>query len=86
VHKPEGALFLWLWFPDLPISSKELYQRLKHRDVLVLSGHNFFPGLEEEWQHQHECLRVTYTQDAEVVRRGLQAIAEEVSRAYAETA
>ncbi len=84
VHKPEGALFLWLWFPDLPISSTELYQRLKRRDVLVLSGHNFFPGLEEEWQHQHECLRVTYTQDAEIVRRGLQAIAEEVSRAYAE--
>jgi valine--pyruvate aminotransferase len=86
VHKPEGALFLWLWFPDLPISSKELYQRLKHRDVLVLSGHNFFPGLEEEWQHQHECLRVTYTQDAEIVQCGLQAIAEEVSRAYAEAA
>ena len=41
VHRPEGALFLWLWFPGLPISSRELYERLKARDVLVLSGHHF---------------------------------------------
>ena len=82
VHKPEGALFLWLWFPDLPISSGELYERLKARDVLVLSGHNFFPGLQGDWRHRHECLRVTYTQDAESVRKGLQAIAEEVRKAY----
>ncbi len=84
VHKPEGALFLWLWFPDLPVSSKELYQRLKRRDVLVLSGHNFFPGLQGEWRHQHECLRVTYTQDAETVRKGFRAIAEEVRKIYSE--
>ena len=82
VHKPEGALFLWLWFPDLPISSGELYERLKARDVLVLSGHNFFPGLQGDWRHRHECLRVTYTQDAESVRKGFQAIAEEVRKAF----
>lgn len=85
VHKPEGAMFLWLWFPDLPISSLELYQRLKARGVLVVSGHYFFPGLaDEEWRHRHECLRVTYAQDEADVARGLNAIAEEVKRAWAQ--
>ncbi|MGM0450001.1 MAG: valine--pyruvate transaminase [Pseudomonadota bacterium] len=83
IHKPEGAMFLWLWFPDLPISSLELYKRLKARGVLVVSGHYFFPGLpDEDWRHRHECLRVTYSQDEADVARGLNAIAEEVKRAW----
>lgn len=85
VHKPEGAMFLWLWFPDLPISSLELYKRLKARGVLVVSGHYFFPGLPDaDWRHRHECLRVTYSQDEADVARGLRAIAEEVKRAWAQ--
>jgi valine--pyruvate aminotransferase len=84
VHRPEGALFLWLWFPGLPVSSNELYRRLKARDVLVLSGHHFFPGLDEEWQHRDECIRVTYSQDSESVRKGISIIAEEVKRAFRE--
>ncbi|SFM49640.1 valine--pyruvate transaminase [Marinobacter zhejiangensis] len=85
VHKPEGAMFLWLWFPELPISSLELYQRLKARGVLVVSGHYFFPGLPEDgWQHREECLRVTYSQDDDQVARGLQIIAEEVQAVWAE--
>ena len=84
IHKPEGAIFLWLWFPELPITSAELYARLKARGVVVLSGHHFFPGLEEDWRHRHECLRMTYAQDADVVRRGVAIIAEEVKRAYAD--
>ena len=84
VHKPEGALFLWLWFPGLPISSNALYQRLRARDVLVLSGHNFFPGLDEGWQHRDECIRMTYSQDDRQVQRGIAAIGEEVRRAWQE--
>ena len=82
VHKPEGAIFLWLWFPDLPISSQGLYRRLKQRGVLVIAGEHFFPGLEGEWRHQHECIRVTYSQDEDSVRAGIRAIAEEVKSAY----
>lgn len=78
IHEPEGAFFLWLWFPGLPITSAELYRRLKERGVLVLSGHYFFPGLEGEWSHRNECLRVNYSQDPDVVREGLRAIAREV--------
>jgi len=82
IHKPEGAIFLWLWFKDLPISSEELYQRLKARGVLVVSGHHFFPGLDSEWQHSHECIRVTYCQDASVVEQGAQIIADEVRKIF----
>jgi valine--pyruvate aminotransferase len=81
VHVPEGALFLWLWFPDLPISSAELYSRLKQRGVLVVSGHHFFPGLNEDWRHKDECLRITYSQDPDSVAAGITIIAEEVRRA-----
>ena len=84
IHKPEGAIFLWLWLEGLPITAAELYQRLKRRGVLVLPGHHFFPGLEEDWRHRHECIRVTYSQDAADVERGLVIIAEEVRAAYAE--
>jgi len=81
IHVPEGALFLWLWFPGLPITSAELYSRLKRRGVLVLSGHHFFPGLKEDWRHKNECLRMTYSQDPETVAAGIKIIAEEVRRA-----
>jgi valine--pyruvate aminotransferase len=86
MHRSEGALFLWLWFPSLPISSQELYQRLKNREVLVIPGHHFFYGLvDDAWPHRHECLRVSYAMDATVVREGLRIIAEEVIRAHGRT-
>ncbi len=82
IHKPEGAFFLWLWLPGLPISSAELYARLKARGVFVLSGHYFFPGLEEPWAHRNECIRVSFAQDDDVVRRGVELVAAEVRRAF----
>ena len=84
VHDPEGAFFLWLWFDGLPITSAELYERLKGRGVLVVPGHYFFPGLPGEWRHRSECIRMNYAGDDAVVRRGIRIIAEEV-RACAET-
>jgi len=87
IHKPEGAMFLWLWFPGLPVSSLELYERLKARGVLVVSGHYFFPGLDaEDWRHQQECLRVTYSQDDGDVAEGMRIIADEVKAIWAESA
>lgn len=84
IHKPEGAIFLWIWFPGLPISSEELYQRLKRRGVLVISGHHFFPGLQEDWQHRHECIRLTYSMQADVVEKGIALIADELKTVYSE--
>ena len=82
IHKPEGAIFLWLWFEGLPISSQQLYQNLKARGVLVVPGQNFFIGMDDSWRHKHECIRVSYAQDSEMVKKGVDIIAEEVRRAY----
>lgn len=83
VHKPEGALFLWLWFEGLRCTSAELYERLKARGCLVVSGHHFFPGQQDaDWPHHNECLRVTYAQDSMTVREGIRVIADEVKRIY----
>jgi valine--pyruvate aminotransferase len=83
IHKPEGAIFLWLWLPDLPITSAELYSRLKAAGVLVLSGHHFFPGLDAPWPHCDECLRISFALDDEIVERGVAIIGREVRSAYA---
>ncbi|MEM0965217.1 MAG: valine--pyruvate transaminase [Verrucomicrobiota bacterium] len=73
IHKPDGALFLWLWFPDLGIASDELYERLKTAGVLVVPGQFFFHNLAEDWDHSQECIRVNYAMDIdsfpEAVRR-----------------
>jgi len=82
IHKPEGAFFLWLWLEGLPITSQELYQRLKKRGVLVVPGHHCFFGLDEDWRHRHECLRISYVSDPAAVRRGAVLIAKEAARAY----
>jgi valine--pyruvate aminotransferase len=82
VHVCEGAFFLWLWFRELPISDRELYNRLKAKKMLVVPGSYFFAGLDEPWRHRQECIRITYTANPESVRRGLEILAEEVRRAY----
>jgi len=84
IHKPEGAIFLWLWFKDLPISTEVLYQRLKQRGVLMVPGHFFFPGLEHEWPHTHQCMRMNYVPDSETIEKGIKILAEEIDRAHAE--
>lgn len=83
IHKAEGAIFLWLWFPGLPISSQELYGRLKQRGVLIIPGRYFFPGLDDDpWPHKEECIRLTYSMDDKVVQAGIRIIADEVKRLY----
>jgi valine--pyruvate aminotransferase len=83
VHEPEGAMFLWLWFKDLPISTRTLYARLKDRGVLVVPGEHFFPGLPGQWRHTEECIRVHYAQPPRVVEQGFTILGEELRRAYA---
>jgi valine--pyruvate aminotransferase len=80
VHLSEGALFLWLWFRGMRISAETLYNRLKERGVLIVPGHYF--GASEDWQHGHECIRLSFAMDEEAVREGIAILGEEVSRGY----
>ncbi|NIF24447.1 valine--pyruvate transaminase [Candidatus Pantoea multigeneris] len=78
IHKPEGAIFLWLWFRDLPVSTEVLYQRLKARGVLMVPGHFFFPGLEQAWPHTHQCMRMNYVPDDAQIEQAVAILAEEL--------
>ena len=80
IHKPEGTFFLWLWFRNLSIDSQLLYERLKARRVFVIAGHHFFPGLDGDWPHQNQCIRLNYAQDDSTVSAGLRIIADEVRK------
>ena len=80
VHVPEGTMFLWFWFPGLPVSSAVLYERLKSRKVVVVSGHYFFPGIGADWPHMQECIRVNYSQEERDVHEGIRIIADEVKK------
>ncbi|HWK53851.1 MAG TPA: valine--pyruvate transaminase [Hyphomicrobiales bacterium] len=75
LHRPEGAFFLWLWLPALPIASAALYERLKAAGVLVIPGDSAFFGLAQEWPHSRQCLRLSFAlPDAQLVE-GLRRIA-----------
>ena len=78
IHKPEGALFLWLWFEGLSVSCQELYEKLKQHGLIIVPGHYFFPGLpDKNWRHQYECIRLNYAQPEEKVKQGI-AILQQV--------
>jgi len=81
LHRTEGALFLWLWLPELPITSRKLYERLKARNVIVVPGEYFFFGDPEieHWDHSHQCLRINYGQEPADTQAGLEIIADEVN-------
>lgn len=81
LHKLEGAFFMWLWFPDLKITSEELYQQLKAKGVYIIPGHNFFIGMNNEWPHQHQCIRINYAKDEIILRKGLELIFQEIFNA-----
>ena len=82
MHKPEGAFFLWFWLQDLPITSKDLYERLKERLVYVIPGEDFFIGIDKDWPHTRQCLRINYGQPEDKLRQGFAIIAEELGQIY----
>ena len=83
VHKSEGSLFLWIWFRNLPITTMELYERLKRRHTIVVPGRYFFFGLDEPWEHRDQCIRVNYAMADADVREGIAVIADEARQAIA---
>ncbi|OCQ98439.1 valine--pyruvate transaminase [Nostoc sp. MBR 210] len=82
LHRGEGAIFAWLWLKDLPITDWEFYQELKKVGVIVVPGSTFFPGLQEEWSHKHQCLRISLTgSDTEIVA-AMQRLAKVAEQVY----
>lgn len=75
VHKPEGAFFVWIWFKDLPITSTDLYERLKEQGVLIMDGSHFFFGVDQSWPHARECVRLNYCQSEDVIDSALRQMA-----------
>jgi valine--pyruvate aminotransferase len=82
LHRGEGAIFAWLWFQDLPMTDWELYQLLKQVGVIVVPGSSFFPGLREEWEHKHQCLRISLTGSDEEIAIAMQKLAKVASEVY----
>ena len=81
LHKLEGAFFMWIWLPELEITSEELYQKLKSKGVYIVPGHNFFIGIDDTWSHQHQCIRINYAKDETTLRKGLKVVFQEVFNA-----
>ena len=82
IHKPEGSMFLWLWFEDLPIGTDELYQRLKRNGLLVVPGQYFFPGQSEVSVHARSCVRMSYAQSESDLERGIAILAQELRNCW----
>ena len=78
VHKLEGAFFMWIWFPDLQITSEALYQKLKEKSIYIIPGEAFFIGVDKGWQHQHQCIRINYAKDEIALRKGFVEISKSI--------
>jgi valine--pyruvate aminotransferase len=79
LHKLEGAFFMWLWFKDMGVTSEKLYENLKKENVYVIPGHNFFIGIDDNWAHKHQCIRINYAKDKAILKKGLTAIKQLIS-------
>ncbi|MGL5795494.1 MAG: valine--pyruvate transaminase [Waterburya sp.] len=82
LHWGEGAMFAWLWFNNLPISDLDLYQELKKVGVIVVAGRFFFPGLQQEWSHKYQCIRISLTASDEQIETAMKRLAEVIQQVY----
>ncbi len=80
IHLPEGAIFLWLWFDGLSISTTELYQHLKEEGLLVVPGLYFFPGRAKPGEHAESCIRMNYVQSESDLRKGIEILSRVLKR------
>lgn len=80
IHLPEGAIFLWLCFEGLSITTSELYEELKKHGLLVVPGKYFFPGRQFPGKHAESCLRMNYVQSENDLRKGIQILSTTLKR------
>ncbi|HEY9767766.1 MAG TPA: valine--pyruvate transaminase [Coleofasciculaceae cyanobacterium] len=82
LHQGEGAIFAWLWLKDLPMTDWEFYQQLKQVGVIAVPGSTFFPGLQEDWQHKQQCLRISLTATESEIAEAMQRLAKVTEKVY----
>lgn len=80
IHLPEGAIFLWLWFEGLSISTSELYEQLKQAGLLIVPGKYFFPGQHPVSEHAESCIRMNYVQSEDEMMRGIDILSKVLKR------
>jgi valine--pyruvate aminotransferase len=82
VHSYNGSYFFWLWVDGIKITSKQLYDRLKKRGVIVVPGEYFFAGQDvDSWRHAHQCLRINFARPENELEEGFSVLAEELVKA-----
>jgi valine--pyruvate aminotransferase len=80
IHAPDGGFFLWIYFPTLKITNRELYQLCKVENLYIVSGHYFFPGLSVDFSHVGKCIRLTYCRAQKEIVLGAEILAKLVSQ------
>ncbi len=80
IHLPEGAIFLWLWFEGLSITTSELYEILKQQGLLIVPGKYFFPGQAVASEHAESCIRMNYVQSEDDLKKGIEILARTLKR------
>lgn len=82
VHSYNGSYFFWLWCEDMKISSSQLYEKLKARGVIVVSGEYFFAGQNAaRWDHATKCIRINFARPNHELEAGFIILAEEIQKA-----
>ncbi|MCW7480823.1 valine--pyruvate transaminase [Leptospira kanakyensis] len=79
IHEPMGGFFLWIRFPKLSVTNHKLYHLCKDKRLFIVSGHYFFPGLNSDFSHTQDCIRLTYCRPEEELARGAHILSEIVA-------
>ncbi|MBT9311201.1 valine--pyruvate transaminase [Leptothoe kymatousa] len=82
LHRAEGSIFAWLWLQDLPVDDQVFYQSLKQYGVIIVPGSPFFPGLRDDWDHKHQCFRISLTDTAERIAIAIRRLAQLTQEIY----
>ena len=82
LHRAEGSIFAWLWLQDLPMDDQTFYQALKQYGVIIVPGSPFFPGLRDDWDHKHQCFRISLTDTAERIAIAVRRLATLTEKVY----
>lgn len=82
LHRSEGSIFAWLWLKDLPVTDWEFYQQLKEVGVIVVPGSAFFPGLQKDWLHRQQCIRISLAASDSDIKIGIEKLIRVTRQLY----